>query len=126
MDNKKPSKELEEILSVGEAWLRQNGIITPIVHNSIVINLYVMFKDVKYLEYYMDIYSKKIDLTIYTSFWVVFKNLLKTVFRSNKPLLSDEVTMALLEYLPDYNIKVKMRVYKPEVEKDAPLSNISS
>lgn len=62
----KDQKQLEQIFSEGDAWLRKYGAISPIAHNNIVSNIYMNFPQVRYLEY--DVKSEEdriLDVTVF-------------------------------------------------------------
>lgn len=111
MDNsKKDIENLEQIISMGDDWLRRYGIVSPFAHNSIVLNLRMKYDFVKNLEYDLDPEERKLNLTLYLSrgrlFWM-------TLTRKRDALI-DDVIIFLNDYLHQYDITVQLLPYKKE------------
>lgn len=110
-DSKKSVEALENLFTAGDAWLRRHGMHdNPIAHNSIVLNLYMNFPKVKYVEYFLgtDPDNKRIRVVMHYSFW----NLLFM----KKEAVIDDVIELLRDYLQDFDIVVELRRYKKGVE----------
>lgn len=111
MDDHKNIDDLEQVFAAGDSWLRKYGIVTPIAHNSIVLNLYGAFPKVRYLEYFLpeDSSRRKVWVILYVPFW-------KLLF-TNREKMIDSVIDFLREYLFDYEINVELKRYKKGVDK---------
>ena len=113
MNDKKDIKLLEEIFSAGDSWLLRYGVISPVAHNNIVANLYVHFPQAKYVEYFMNVEERAIEVIMHFDRWYLFKSFL---FRKEEKLI-DDVFSLLREYLHDYKITVRVKRYKKGIEK---------
>jgi predicted transglutaminase-like protease len=98
--------KLEDLIAEHDAWLRQNNIVSPFTHNTIVLNLYAQFP-VKYLEYEMDIENKTVNLILYMSFW-------RALFTRKGKLLRTVLEM-FKEYLPDYKVAATVAYYSSQI-----------
>ena len=98
--------ELAGIFAAGDAWLLKYGVVGPHVHNNIVLNLRTQFPKIQNIEYYLDSENRIIDLTIYVNKWFL-------IFGRKKKLLRN-VFEVLMDYLHGYEIKLKLRRYKPD------------
>jgi hypothetical protein len=96
-------KDLEQIIAAGDRWLLDKGIITPLAHNNIVLNLYASTK-VPFLEYFINIERKTLEVILYQKRW-------KLLFFGSKRIIQTAQQL-LQEYLIDYEIKVKSKIYK--------------
>jgi hypothetical protein len=105
---KKDLDNLEEIISMGDDWLRRFGIVAPFAHNTIILNLRVKYAKVKDLEYLIDTEGRKLELTMYFPrsylFWL-------TLFNKKDDLMEDVIS-DMNEYLFQYEITVKLLPYK--------------
>lgn len=111
MDNQKTVEDLDQLFAAGDAWLRKFGIVSPIAHNAVVLNLYAAFPKVKYLEYFLpeDGSRRKVWVILYVP-------LLKLLF-VNRNKMVDDVIEFLKEYLHDYDIQVELKRYKKGIER---------
>lgn len=110
-DSKKSVSSLENLFAAGDAWLRRHGMLdNPIAHNSIVLNLYMNFPKVKYVEYFLgtDPDDKQIRVVMHFPFW--------TLLFMKKEKTIDDVIDTLRDYLQDFNIIVELRRYKKGIE----------
>lgn len=112
MDNDDKIKtDLGTALHEGDQWLLQNGITTPITHNNIVLNLYMNFPQVEYVDYLMDPETKRIEVNLYLP-------TLKAIFCRRTKLAATAVSV-LAEYLKDFSIRVTIKRYKKDVKSKA-------
>ncbi len=97
-------ESLDSLLIQGDAWMRAEGIITPITHNNIILNLYVNFPKVKYVEYFMKPDEKAIEVVLH----------LRTITAlfTNKDALMTAAIGVIKEYLQDYDVTVKLKRFK--------------
>lgn len=119
-DEKKTVDNLEQVFAAGDAWLRRYGMVTGVQHNSVVLNLYMAFPKVRYVEYFLpkDQTKRKVLVQLYFPFW-------KLVFM-NKDKMIDDVIFFLREYLNDYEVRVELKRYKKGVEKSDEVPNEAS
>ena len=110
-DDKKVVENLEQVFAAGDAWLRRYGIVSPIAHNSIVLNLYSAFPKARYIDYFLprDMTQRKVWVRLHVPFW-------KLLF-CNRDRLIDNVIDFLREYLHEYDIQVELKRYKRGVER---------
>ena len=111
-DDQKTLDELTSVILAGDAWLREYGVITPVVHNNIIINLYMNFPKVKYVEYFMtdpkeEDDAKAIEVVLYLSFW-------GALFTNKTQLIEDAIAL-IREYLKDYKVSVRIKRYRPQI-----------
>lgn len=105
MNEKKELDDLTKIFAAGDAWLRKYGMVdNPIVHNNIVLNLYMNFPKVKYVEYFMNPKERSIEVVMHYGFWYLLFH--------NKDELIDQVIDLLKEYLHNFDITVKLKRFK--------------
>jgi len=111
MDEKKTVQSLDQLFAAGDAWLRKYGMVTGIAHNAIVMNLYVAFPKVKYLEYFLpeSTENRKVWVILYVPLW-------RLLFM-NRDKMVEDVIFFLREYLDSYDIRVELKRYKKGVEK---------
>lgn len=115
MNDKKNMEELQKLLQEGDAWLRKFGIVDPsmnkVFHNNIVINLYVNFPKVRYVEYFMSDKAEDrwIKIVLYLPTF--------TLMFTNKDKLIDEVVDLIREYLYDYDVTVELKRFRKETVK---------
>lgn len=103
--------ELEQVISAGTAWLTKYGVVGPIMHNNIILNLYVAFPKARYIEYFLskDTENKKVLVVLHVPMW--------SLLFTNKSRLIDNVIDFLREYLDNYEITVELKRYRKGVEK---------
>lgn len=116
-DEQKNLELLKKAFLEGDSWLREQGVVTDMTHNTIVTNVYVLYDSVQYVDYVMDKNNKIIDLTLYIGFW---RLLFMTILRRRDRLLA-EVFILVQDYLKDFQVRVKLKRYKPGVEQANPL-----
>ena len=105
MSERKDITDLEQIFAAGDAWLTKYGVVSPIMHNNIILNLYMHFPKVKYVEYFLyPNATRKIHVVMHYRF-------IDLLFR-NKEKIIDEVIELLKEYLYDYEITVELKRFK--------------
>lgn len=111
MDDKKAVEGLQELIAAGDAWLRKYGVVSSVAHNSIVLNLYVAFPRVRYVEYFLpeDTSRRKVWVILYVPLW--------RLLLTKRDKLVDDVIMFLREYLDGYDIQVELKRYKRGVER---------
>lgn len=100
------NQELEKLFSAGDAWLMKYGIVTPVAHNNIILNIRVQCPKVLNVEYFLDNEARKIDLTLFVSRWFLLFG--------RKKKLTKKVLDLLNQYLHGYEITVKLRRFKEE------------
>jgi hypothetical protein len=92
-----------EAITAGDRWLLENGIITDVTHNNIILNLYMNFPRAQYVEYFMDMEDKSIEIHLYfTKFWNWW-------YKNGK--LLEKAKDLLVPYLGDFKISVKKELY---------------
>ena len=110
MDDKKTLTELEQLFAAGDAWLRKYGIVSPVQHNAIVLNLYMAFPKCRYVEYFMTRPpERKIHVILHFPFF-------RLLF-SNRDKIVDDAIGFLKEYLHEYTITVELKRYRKGAEK---------
>ena len=106
--SKKDIENLEQVIAMGDEWLRRFGVVSPFAHNTIILNLRMKFPKIKNLEYLLDSEERKIELILHVPrgylFWI-------TLFGRSDRFI-DEVMMFLGEYLHHYQITIKLTPYK--------------
>lgn len=101
-------KDKTSFVSSADKWLRENGIITPVLHNNIIINLYVNFPKAKYIEYFMDPEAKQIEIYFHLS---------KVRFiLTNEVKLERQARKLITEYLPDFTVSARKRKFDGSTE----------
>lgn len=95
---------LQAVLVEGERWLLSHGVVTPVTHNNIVLNLYMNFPHVKLVEYFMDTPNKTIKVFLYMNTW--------RALITNKENMTGDVLEVLSQYLTDFRIEVNFKRYK--------------
>ena len=104
-------KDIKKLFAAGDAWLMKYGIVSPIMHNNIVLNLYAQFPEIKYLEYFLpqdEDDKRELHLVIHlTTLRCLFTN-------TNK--LKERIEDVLMEYLHDYEISIYIKRYKKEAK----------
>lgn len=118
MSDKKDLDDLESVFKAGDAWLMKYGAVTPMMHNNIILNLYMNFPKVKYVEYVMNQEERSIKVIMHFSF-------LSLLFR-NKENLIDSIIDLLKDYLHDYNITVELKRYKKGVKNEKPTTELAT
>jgi hypothetical protein len=93
----------QKIFAAGDRWLMERGIITPIAHNNIVLNLYAA-TGVPYLEYFINPERKTLEVILYQKRW-------KLLFFGGKKIYNQAYQL-LNEYLLDYTIRVHVDIFK--------------
>ena len=106
MSNDAEIKELHQVISAGEYWLRKHGMVSPLMHNNIVLNLRTKFSKIKQLEYFLPIdpNQRELKLVIYISLWT-------KIFSNVNKLIAD-VIATLEDYLSNYEITVEVKRFK--------------
>lgn len=94
-------KSPANFVSAADRWLRQNGIITPVLHNNIIIMLYVHFPKAKFIEYYMDPEDKEIEIHFHLPKYTHLITRESSLERKAKKLLT--------QYIPDFRVRAKKR-----------------
>jgi hypothetical protein len=107
-DEKENEGNLNNLASQHEGWLRSNNVVTTLTHNTIVLNLYVQFP-IKYVEYSMNPDDETLDLTVYLGFW-------RALF-TNKKKMMDRMFEMFSEYLPNYQITLRVALYRSNIER---------
>lgn len=79
-----------------DGWLRDNNVITPQMHNSIVLNLYMNNPKCRYVEYYFDQEAKEIEVYLHYN---IFNFLILS-----KKNLQESVKDLIRQYLPEYEV----------------------
>lgn len=114
MSKKVDDKDLEKIrkdsfqsptnfVTYADKWLRDNGVITPVLHNNLIINLYVNFPKAKYIEYYMDPDALEIE---------IYFHLTKLPYLFTKEAKLERQARELIsQYLPDYHVTARKRKF---------------
>lgn len=105
------NEELSKIMQVhnGDDWLLEQGVISDLSKNAIVIGVLASYPQVKNLEFKIDPYQKTLDMTVYISIWrLLFMTLF---FRRNKFLnsLFDDISTYLKG---NYQVRVSMERFK--------------
>ena len=90
-------------VNTGNSWLIDNGVISDFTHNAILINLYVNFPKVRYVEYFMSVEEKTIEVHLFFSWY--------NYFFQREGLLVDNAKELLNQYLKDYKVTVKKKRY---------------
>ena len=113
MDDDKDLKEFHQVISAGDAWLRQYGVVSPMMHNNIVLNLRAKFSKIKQLEYFLstDPNQRALKVVIYISFW--------TKIFSNTNKLVEDIIATLEEYLHNYANTVEIRRFKKAAREES-------
>lgn len=93
----------EQWMNTADRWLREHGIITEVTHNNITINLYMNFPKAKYVEYFMDMQNKMMEIHLHFGFW-------KYLFTSDAKL-TEECRDLIKQYLPDYSVTAEKKIY---------------
>lgn len=93
----------ENFLLEGERWLLENGVVTDVTHNNIIMNLYMNFPKCKYVEYFMDLQNKQVEVYIYFGLW-------RYLFTPQKKV-SEKCKDLLLQYLNGFTITAKKEKY---------------
>jgi len=108
MDDLKDVNDLDKIISAGDAWLRKYGVISPMMHNNLVLNLRTQFPKIKHLEYFMapDPNQREIKLVVYVSLWTLIFN--------NANNLIDNIISVVEAYLYNFKVNVEIKRYKGE------------
>ena len=101
---------LNQVISEGDQWLREYGVVSDLSHNTIVSNIYLMFPQVKYVDYLIDQKNQIMDMYVYVSFW---RLLWMTLFGRRDKLLN-EIFYLTSGYLKDYELRVNLRRFKGE------------
>ena len=109
-DDKKNLQMLNQVISEGDQWLREYGVVSDLSHNTIVSNIYLMFPQVKYVDYLIDQKNQIMDMYVYVSFW---RLLWMTLFGRRDKLLN-EIFYLTSGYLKDYELRVNLRRFKGE------------
>lgn len=104
MDHEKAKQQIQEILADGDQWLLKHGVVTPVTHNTILINLYVNFPKVEYIDYYIHPDNREIEVNLYIPFF-------KLMFTRRQQMV-DKVFELLVEYLKDFTVSVNLKRYK--------------
>ena len=89
-------------VATGDKWLLDNGIITDVTHNNIILNLYMTFKRAKYVEYYLNMQEQSIEIHFkFSKFWNWW-------YTEEK--LRDKAVHLLSGYLNNFTVTVKKGV----------------
>jgi hypothetical protein len=70
----------ENFMTQADKFLLSHGIITDVTHNNIILNLYRNFPSANYIEYYLDMTNREIEVHMYLGrmgWWFGNKNKLK-------------------------------------------------
>lgn len=110
-DDKKSAEDLAQAIAAGDAWLLKYGVVSPMSHNNIVLNLYMNFPKVKFVEYFMSQNPEErwIKVVMYYSFW--------TLLFTNKDTLIDTIVDVLHQYLHEYDVTVELKRHKKGTPK---------
>lgn len=99
--------EIEKVFAAGDAWLMKYGVVSPIMHNNIVLVLYSQFPKIKFIEYFItpqEEEDRAIKVVLYLNTW-------RCLFTNTRKLI-ENVESVLEEYLYDYEITVQIRRHK--------------
>jgi hypothetical protein len=149
-DNKDPTQlnELHEVLAASDQWLRELGVVTDYHHNSILVNIYTHFSEIKYASYLFDNKAKVMALKVYidpeefllgkykktlnkVKKWIPFKNrkleeLIDIAHYSNLPFIEQkrkemeqDLKDLISQYLPEFKVNIEIIKYEEGVEEDA-------
>jgi len=103
MNERQDFTDLEQIFAAGDAWLLKYGVVTPLTHNNIILNIRVQFPKVKNVEYFLNQEERKIDMTLFVGKWFLLLGRKKKLIR--------QVLSIINEYLYGYDIQIKLRRY---------------
>lgn len=103
MNERQDFTDLEQIFAAGDAWLLKYGVVTPLTHNNIILNIRVQFPKVKNVEYFLNQEERKIDMTLFVGKWFLLLGRKKKLIR--------QVLSIINEYLYGYEIQIKLRRY---------------
>ena len=92
-----------QLMQFGDQWLRENGIITDVTHNNIILNLYTNFPHAKFVEYYMDMDEKAIEIHLHFGFW--------NWLRKSRAALEEDCQELIRQYLKDYTVTLEKKIY---------------
>lgn len=96
----------QKAIAEGDEWLLEQGVVSDVSKNTIISNIYVKYKRVKFLDFDLDERERIIDMRLYVGFWTL---LLMTIFGRARPLL-DNVFSDLDAYLKGhYQIRVTIQ-----------------
>lgn len=109
-DNKKDLELFNQVITEGDQWLREHGIVNDMSHNTVVTNIYVMFPQVKYVDYLIDTNNKIMDLYVYVGFW---RLLFMTIFGKSQALVNELFSLTS-NYMKTYEVRVNLRRFKGE------------
>ncbi len=109
-DSKKELELFNQVITEGDTWLREHGIVGDVAHNTVVTNVYVMFPQVKYVDYLIDTNAKVMDMYVYIGFW---RLLFMTIFGKSKSMV-DELFYLTSDYMKTYEVRVNLRRFKGE------------
>lgn len=108
MSDKKALETFNQVISEGDEWLREYGVVSEVSHNTIVTNVYIMFPKVKYVDYLIDTREKIIDMYVYAGFW----RLLWWTLRGKSESIVEEIFYLTTGYLKDYEVRVNLKRFK--------------
>ncbi len=108
MNEKKTLNELKSVLEVSEAWFLKYGEVNPDGHKQLKEMLKGAIKGLKHLEYMVDLYHRKIEVTVYLGAW-------RMMFSKTKKI-AENIVELLEECLHDYEIVVKIKRYRGDNE----------
>ena len=114
MSNEEDQQHLiSGLVSSGDAWLREYGIITPMMHNNIVLNLRMHFPKAKDVDYFMNPDEKTIHVRLFLTPW--------GAFTSNTTKMIDSAINLVSQYLTDYKVTAEIKRFK-KMENSTPKS----
>lgn len=114
MNDNQDYNALRNVLKDSDSWLMKYGMITPQKHNSVIIDLYTVFPQIKNLEYYVDPNNRRLELILYLSFWRLF--LMFITFKTG--FFLRDVLQRLEEHFEGYAINISLRRSSKGEEKN--------
>ena len=86
----------ENFMAFADNWLLSQDIITDVTHNNIILNLYRQFPAAKYIEYFMELETKTIEVHIHLGWYGWY-------FKS-KDKLKKDCQALIKQYLKDFQV----------------------